>query len=78
VNAFIFVSILVLYHLVQEHVKEGYVVHFITATYTFHFQLLYTYMSLVCVPMFLQEGELKKLCACIWCCECINNEFDDS
>jgi cytochrome c-type biogenesis protein CcmH/NrfF len=28
--------------------------------------------------MFLQEGELKKLCTCIWFCECINNELDDS
>jgi hypothetical protein len=46
VNAFIFESILVLYHLVQEHVKEGYAVHFITATYTFHFQLFSTHMSL--------------------------------
>jgi hypothetical protein len=36
----------VLYHLVQEHVKEGYAVHFVTATYTFHFQLFSTHMSL--------------------------------
>jgi hypothetical protein len=42
VNAFIFECILVLYHLVQEHVKEGYAVHFITATYT-----LFIFSSLV-------------------------------
>jgi hypothetical protein len=28
--------------------------------------------------MFLQEGELKKLCTCIWFCECINKELDVS
>ena len=34
VNAFIWENILVLYLLIQEHVKEGYAVHFITATFT--------------------------------------------
>jgi hypothetical protein len=60
VNAISLVSILVLYHLIQEHAKEGYAVHFVTAIYTFHFQLFSTHMLWVYARMFIQERELKN------------------
>jgi hypothetical protein len=59
-NAFTFESILVLYLLIQEHVKEEYAVHFVTAIYTFHFQLFSTHMLWVYAHMFIQERELKN------------------
>ena len=44
----------------QEHVKEGYVFHFITATYTFQFQLFSSHIFWVYARMFIQERELKN------------------
>jgi hypothetical protein len=46
--------------LIQEHVKEEYAVHFITAIYTFHFQLFSTHMLWVYARMFVHERELKN------------------
>ena len=60
VNAFSFECILSLFHLVQELVREGYVVHVFIATYTLHFQLFSTHMLWVYARMFIQEKELKN------------------
>jgi hypothetical protein len=44
----------------QKDVKGGYAVHFVTAIYIFHIQLLSTHMFRVYVLMFILEGELKS------------------
>jgi hypothetical protein len=46
--------------LIQEHVKEEYVVHCVTAIYIFPFQLVITHMLWVSARMFIQEKELRN------------------
>jgi hypothetical protein len=76
-NAFTFECILVLYHLVKRKSKRG----MLLICYS---HIHFSFSALKC-PHVLGLGtyvymgrRVEELCTCIWFCECINNELDDS